>query len=260
MKKIAIATAIISALGATTFANAYQAEVGGALGYVDPDNGSSGSSYSVDGTYYFKPVETRNSPLAEAAFLDRASNVNAAVDYIDNDVVTNTVYGAGLEYYVPNTDFYASGNIARNRLELDTGVGTVTYNTNVYAAEVGYLPAPGLLLAAGVRGYNGDNDDGADPTIRAKLVTQVGQHDVNLEAGAGFGDLDEYNLRGDYYIDKTLSLGADYRDDNLSDQKEFGLNARKFINPQLSVEGRVGFGKVGGNDNNQFGVGAKYRF
>ncbi len=80
-----------------------------------------------------------------------------------------------------------------------------------YAAEVGYLPAPGLLLALGVKGYDEkDGKDGADPTVRAKHVTQVGQHDVNLEAYGAFGDLDEYkSFRGDYYIDKTLSLGVD---------------------------------------------------
>lgn len=32
-----------------------------------------------------------------------------------------------------------------------------------YAAEVGYLPAPGLLLALGVKGYDEkDGKDGAD--------------------------------------------------------------------------------------------------
>ena len=53
-------------------ANAYQAEVGGSYNYLDPDNGSSVSKFGVDGTYYFNPVQTRNAPLAEAAFLSRA--------------------------------------------------------------------------------------------------------------------------------------------------------------------------------------------
>ncbi len=99
-----------------------------------------------------------------------------------------------------------------------------------YAAEVGYLPAPGLLLALGVKGYDEkDGKDGADPTVRAKYVTQVGQHDVNLEAYGAFGDLDEYKVRGDYYIDKTLSLGVDYYNNDLTDKDEFGINAKKIL-------------------------------
>ncbi len=260
MKTLAITAAILSAISFSQMANAYQAEVGGSLAYVDPDNGSSGNSYDVNGTYYFKPVEVRNSPLAEAAFLDRASNASARVNYLDNDNATSTTYGAGIEYYIPNSDFYTSGSIAQNKYKIDTPVGNYDEDTTLYAAEVGYLPAPGLLLAAGVKGYNGDNDDGVDPTIRAKLVTQVGNNDVNLEAGASFGDLDEFNVKGDYYIDKTLSIGADYYNNDLNDQKEFGLNARKFINQQVSLEGRVGFGQVNDNDYNSFGVAAKYRF
>jgi hypothetical protein len=50
---------------------------------LDPDNDST-HSFGVDGTYYFNPVQTRNAPLAEAAFLNRASNVKANVNYADN--------------------------------------------------------------------------------------------------------------------------------------------------------------------------------
>ena len=225
MKKLAIASALLSALAITGTAHAYQAEVGASAGLIDPDNGSSSGSFGVDGTYYFNPVQTRNAPLAEAAFLDRASNVNAKYQY---DEV---------------------GDDERHRY----GIG----------AEVGYLPAPGLLIAAGLKGYDNDYDDGVDPTLRAKYVTSLSNgKDINLEAGAGFGDLDEYNLAADYFIDKTLSLGVDYysKDRDYGDTNEFGINARKFFTPQVSLEGRVGFGEVGNNDYNKFGVAAKYRF
>lgn len=252
MLKHVLTTAVLTAMSLGQMAYAYQAEVGGSVAYVDPDNGSSGSALSVDGTYYLKPVEVRNSPLAEAAFLDRASNISAAINYLDADTDDTTIYGVGMEYYVPNTDFYGSAAVSGSNNSID--------DTIFYAAEAGYLPAPGLLLAVGLKGYNGDNNDGVDPTIRAKLLTQVGTNDVNLEAGASFGDLDQYNLAADYYLDKTLSLGVDYNSNDLTDSDEFGINARKFINPQLSVEGRVGFGQVSNNDYNQFGVAAKYRF
>ena len=57
-----------------------------------------------------------------------------------------------------------------------------------------------------------------------------------------------------------FSVGADYYNNDLNDQSEVGINARKFFNQQVSLEGRVGFGEQGNNDYNSFGVAAKYRF
>jgi hypothetical protein len=262
MKKLAIASALLSAIAFTgTAAHAYQAEVGGSFAYTDPDKGGSGEAYGLNGTYYFNPVQTRNAPLAEAAYLDRASNVNAQVNYQDMGINEYTSYGVGGEYFVPNSDFYLSGNVGRSEVETQTLLGTVDSDTTTYGAEVGYFFAPGLLVAAGLKGYDNDHNDGVDPTLRAKYVTTLSNgKDINLEAGAAFGDLDEYHIAGDYYIDKTLSVGADYYDNDLEQNSEFGIKARKFFNPQLSVEGRVGFGEVGNNDYNKFGVAAKYRF
>ena len=260
MKKLAIASALLSALAVTGTANAYQAEVGASAGLNDPDNSSSSGSFGVDGTYYFNPVQTRNAPLAEAAFLDRASNVNAQYKYDEIGDDERHRYGVGVEYFVPNSDFYLSGNVGGDDFEFANGTD---FDETVYGAEVGYLPAPGLLIAAGLKGYDNDVDDGVDPTLRAKYVTTLSNgKDINLEAGAAFGDLDEYNLAADYFIDKTLSIGADYysKDTGLTDTNEFGINARKFFTPQVSLEGRVGFGEAGNNDYNSFGVAAKYRF
>ena len=261
MKKLAIASALLSAFAITGTAHAYQSEVGASVGYVDPDHGSSGSEIGINGTYYLDPVQTRNSPLAEAALLDRASNVSAYANFADRGQVDDNRYGVGVEYFVPGSDFYVSGEVSRDEVKRDHPLyGKEKFNTTYYGAEVGYLPAPGFLVALGLKGYDNDNDDGVDPTLRAKYVTQMNGHDVNLEAGAAFGDLDEYNLAADYYVDKTFSVGADYYSNDVTDTDEFGVNARKFFSQQVSLEGRVGFGKAGGNDYNSFGVAAKYRF
>lgn len=259
MKKLAIASALLSAIAMTgTAAHAYQAEIGASAGVIDPDFGGTSGSFGVDGKYYFNPVQTRNAPLAEAAFLDRASNVNAHYQYNEIDDNEAHQYGVGAEYFVPNSDFYLSGNVNGHDLQDNNNVDN---DLTTYGAEVGYLPAPGLLIAAGVKGWDNDRDDGVDPTLRAKYVTTLSNgKDINLEAGAAFGDLDEYNLAADYFIDKTFSVGVDYQDNDLRNQNEFGVSARKFINQQVSLEGRVGFGEAGNNDYNKFGVAAKYRF
>lgn len=262
MKKLAIASALLSALAVTGTAHAYQAEVGASAAYVDPDRGSSGSEFGVNGTYYFNPVQTRNSPLAEAAFLDRASNVSVQASFADRGETDDNTYGIAAEVFIPNSDFYVSGNVSQNEQERINFLGQkYDFDTTYYGAEVGYLAAPGLLIAAGLKGYDNDNDDGVDPTIRAKYVTSLSNgKNINLEAGAAFGDLDEFNVAADYYIDKTLSVGADYYNNDVSDRSEFGITARKFFNQQVSLEGRVGFGEQYNNDYNSFGLAAKYRF
>ena len=249
LKHIALATALVATFGT---AHAYQAEVGGTIAFVDPDHGDSSTGFAIDGTYYFNPVQVKNSPLNEAAFLNRASNVNAEVSYIDYDLYDVTTFGVGIEYYVPNSDFYVSGNIGQVNEDYPLG----DFDTTVYAAELGYLPAPGLLLALGLQGYDNDAGDDIDPTIRAKYVTKVGGYDMNFEGGATFGDLDAYNLGADLYLDKTLSVGLGFSDSDLEANDVFTIRAKKFFSEHVSVEGSIDFADEG----NIFSVRGAYRF
>lgn len=249
LKKLTLATALIASLGT---AHAYQAEVGGTIALVDPDNGDTSTGFSIDGTYYFNPVQVKNSPLNEAAFLNRASNINAAVSYIDYDLFDVTTFNVGVEYFVPNSDFYVSGNIGQS--STDTPIGDD--DTTIYSAELGYLPVPGLLVAVGLAGYDNDAGDDVDPTLRAKYVTQVGQYDMNFEGGASFGDLDAYSLGADLYLDKTFSVGLGYSDSDIDNSDVFTIRAKKFFNQQVSLEGSIDFADEG----NIFGVRGAYRF
>lgn len=256
MKKLSLATALITSLFAMG-ANAYQAEVGASFNIIDPDAGDSGNSFGLDGAYYFAPVQNKNGPLNEAAFLNRASNVNAQFQYADNDDVEVSSIAAGIEYYIPNSDFYVSGSIGRYNEEVD-GVPAEDYDETYYSAEFGFFPVANLLIAAGLTGYDNDTDDDVDPTLRAKYVTQLGSYDVNLEAATSFGDIDYYALGGDVYFDNTFSIGAEYsgNNDDLSDDDLVTIRAKKFINTQFSLEGNVGFG----DDYNTFGIRGAYRY
>ncbi|ENX38352.1 putative porin [Acinetobacter sp. NIPH 2100] len=268
MKKLAIASALLSAIAVTGTAHAYQAEVGGSYTYKDQDRFGDSDRFSVDGKYYFNPVQTRNAPLAEAAFLDRASNVKAQYAHEEDDAIKNNQYGAGIEYFVPNSDFYLSGNIGREEIKPNSKYLDNKVKINHYAGEVGYLPAPGLLVAAGAKTVDvKDGDRETSPTLRAKYVTKVGQNDVNLEAYSAFGDNKEVKLKGDYFIDKTLSVGVDYQklkyDNTIINSNEWGISAKKFFNQQVSLEGRVGFGNDKSyvdNDYTSFGLRGAYRF
>lgn len=246
MKKLAIVSALLATLAGVNVAHAYQYEVGAGISRTDPDTGKATNDLTVEGTYYLAPVDVKNYPLAEAAFMNRASNVNAALTYGKNSPTTKTDISVGGEYYVPNSDFYASAGYANDRRK---NAGTTDNNEN-FDAEVGMLPMPNLLVAVGVAG----NSDNTDPTLRAKYVYKLGANDVNLEANASFGDLDQFGIGADYYFDRTLSLGAAYNDNGNTDS--FGIRARKFISQDVSVAGFVDFG----DNSDKFGVAGTYRF
>ena len=135
MKKLAIASALLSVFAVAGTAHAYQAEIGASAGLIDPDHGGTSGSFGVDGTYYFNPVQTRNAPLAEAAFLDRASNVNAQYQYDEVGDGEAHRYGVGAEYFVPNSDFYLSGNVNGHDLKDNDDFDN---DLTTYGAEVGY--------------------------------------------------------------------------------------------------------------------------
>ncbi|WP_410211017.1 putative porin [Aquirhabdus sp.] len=278
MKKILLTAAIASL--SLNAAHAYQVELNGGAGYnhINSDSGAFADGKTETGsiggsaTYYFNQVHTQNGPLAEAAFIERASNVFGAYSYSKDTVKIDTPYvqddfdvkahhfSIGGEFYVPDTNFYASANVNRSKTEgYASKLGT-------YGAEVGYLPITNLLVAVGVAGtYGGDsNNDETDATVRAKYLTKLGNNDVNLEGKVQFGDrFNAYAVSGDYYLDRTLSIGASYNlltQDHFDDTYNVGINARKFVAENISVQGGVYAGKDLGDNDYGFSVGGTYRF
>ncbi|HRM50565.1 MAG TPA: putative porin, partial [Acinetobacter johnsonii] len=75
-----LATALLLAM---TGAQAYQFEVQGQSEYVDTTENDKNFTGAVQGTYYFKNVDSSKGPLAEAAFLNQASNVSLAYNYAE---------------------------------------------------------------------------------------------------------------------------------------------------------------------------------
>src|SRR5690606_224524 len=78
MKKVYLASALLLAV---TGAQAYQAEVQGTVGYYDAELNDGNYNVGVQGTYYFKDIDTSKGPLAEAAFLNQASSISAGYNF-----------------------------------------------------------------------------------------------------------------------------------------------------------------------------------
>lgn len=262
MKKLLLTTVI--AVLSLNAAHAYQVELNGNLNYAGVDvPGGTDEAVGIDGSakYYFNAVQAKTGPLAEAAFIERASNVSAGYGYAQSDTFPDPrvhSFSLGGEFYVPNTNFYASADFDTAKVE------SVDLRGVAYEAKIGYLPITNLLLTVGAQGLiDVPNNDEVNPTISAKYLTKIGNNDVNLEGDAVFTDNgDTYTVAGDYYVDRTLSLGAtastttDQTDDNYT----VGLRARQFIADNISLQGGLGYGHANDTDGVALTVGGTYRF
>ena len=265
LKKLALATALLAGLGT---AHAYQAELNVGYENTDVDNIGDLDTFFINGKYYLNGVQVKNAPLAEAAFLSKASNIglgyaNASGDG-DEDI---DVFGVSGEFYIPNTQFYVGGTVNQVDFAGDDNTG--------YALEVGYLPVNGLLLAIGAANESVDpvqvanygftanlsnaltvGDDTA-LSLRAKYVTQIGNHFTNFEGLTYIGDETTYRLAADLYIDPTLSVGLSFADSTADGSDTlFGIKAQKFLTPTIAAG--VNYHTTDGIDS--FGINGTFRF
>lgn len=236
--KTLVATTILACAPGLAFAQDYQFEVGANYTHLDSDIGGDDDSIGAYGEYYFQPVRVGTNPLAEAAFISRASNAFVRGSQ-DLDVIEG-----GVEFYIPDTIFYAGAKIVRTDYDhSDTN--------NDWGVEVGITPITGMLLWTEYL-----DEPGYDANIHGKYVMPLGGGTfLNVEAGyADLDDNDVVNIGADYYFDRTFSIGAEYTDNDYQDI--FEIRTEKFFTPQIS--GQLSYTDV--EDDNVIAVGASFRF
>ena len=277
LKQLALTTALIASFGT---AHAYQAEINANYENTSFDGDSEDlDTFGIGGKYYLNGVNTKNSPLAEAAFLSKASNIglgyaNSSIDEDGADLEIDTV-GLNGEFFIPNSQFYVSGSLNRSEVTVESEFGKASDDNVGYALEAGYLPVDGLLIAAGVAKENLDPmyvskngfidtfsnisavaDDTAE-TLRAKYVTQIGNHFTNFEGATYFGDETAYRLGADLYIDPTLSVGVSFMDTTFDDfDTVWAVRAQKFFTPAIAV----GLNYTTTEDADSYGINGTFRF
>ncbi|MDV2469208.1 putative porin [Acinetobacter chinensis] len=285
LKKIALAAALTASFGV---AHAYQAEINAGYEKTDMDYDFDNDLFFVNGKYYLNDVSAKNAPLAEAAFLNKASNIGAG--YTQSTTEFNaygasleeeiTSYGVSGEFFIPDSQFYVAGSLNKTEFSYSAHIpGELSEeaddDTTGYTLEAGYLPVDGLLVAIGVskesldpvlygnRGFVRSLDYvsavGEDNTVslRAKYVSQIGNYYTNFEGVSYFGDETAYGLGADLYIDPTLSVGVSFADSTEEDSDTiFGLRAQKFLTPALAVG--VNYTTTDGADS--YGINGTFRF
>ncbi|MDM1284336.1 porin Omp33-36 [Acinetobacter towneri] len=296
MKKLGLATALLLAM---TGAQAYQFEVQGQSEYIDNTVNDKNFTGAVQGTYYFKNVDATKGPLAEAAFLNQASNFSLAYNYGEYDVdadeadFVSHVYGAKAEAYIPTQLVPVYASAAYSHTITDGKGGQDNDNGDRYALELGAVVAPNFLVAVGYTSvadqtsYDAFNilsngvakaalestTIGVDPnydqdaiTARTKYVGAIDGTNmaVGFEAGLVYGEDTMYNLKTDLYLTPALSVGASYAETsaNTDTDSAWGANVNYFITPAVAVGASyVNANAVGeARDTQTVGVNAKFRF
>ncbi len=297
MKKLGLATALLLAM---TGAQAYQFEVQGQSEYIDNTANDKDFTGAVQGTYYFKDVDASKGPLAEAAFLNQASNVSAAYTYGENgqesgNRTVHHTFGAKGEAYIPTKVVPAYASASYSHTITDNKAGNPDDNGDRYALEVGVLPIPNFLVAVGYTSvadqtsydaFNMFNNGVAKAAIESQTIAEdqdaitartkyVGAIDgtnmsLGFESGLVYGEDTAYNLGTTLYINPKLSVGASYMESSYanSPDKAWGANVNYFITPAVAVGASYVNSNYEANlaqnavvrDTQTVGLNAKFRF
>lgn len=231
---------------AAALADDYRWEVEGALKRDMPSFEGVGDAdtLTLAGTWYFAPVSTDGVPLAEAAYLGRASSLSAIAsrfhwrsDSLDTHL---NAQGARVGYYLPGTMFYGSVGVSHGQNvtvlfpdlnDLNSIIVQKEYSTE-WSGTLGIAPLDGLLITTNFQ------DHGYDPNVTARYVGKLPNN--HFYAGSvslvdpDLGDT-SFGLDFDYYIDESFSLGAGY--DDGGDQWE--LRAEKFFSKSWALGASV---------------------
>lgn len=297
MKKLGLATALLLAM---TGAQAYQFEVQGQSEFIDNTANEQDFTGAVQGTYYFNNVDASKGPLAEAAFLNQASNVSAAYTYGEDgqefgDRTVHHTFGVKGEAYIPTKVVPAYASASYSHTIADNKAGKADDNGDRYALELGALLIPNFLVAVGYTSvadqtsydaFNMFNNGVAKAALESETIADkkdaitartkyVGAIDgtnmsIGFESGLVYGEDTAYNLGTTLFLNPQLSVGASYMESSFagSPDKAWGANVNYFITPAVAVGASYVNANYEANlaqnsqvsDTQTIGVNAKFRF
>ncbi|MHA3080310.1 porin Omp33-36 [Acinetobacter sp. ANC 5502] len=297
MKKIGLAAAVLFTM--TTGAHAYQFEVKGQSEYVDTTANDKNYTGDLQGTYYFKNVDASKGPLAEAAFLNKASNVSVGYSYEQYNQKNSINYHVGT-YGVKGEAYFTTpyttsiplyANASYNHTDVD-GKNAISRDDkgDRYALEVGAMPTNNFLLAVGYTRTNpfaldtfdimnygiakayGESTFSGNKDYTTARVKYVGAIDgtsmsIGFEGKTIFNNHQAaYGLKTDLFLTPALSVGASFADTSNLDSgidHVWGADVNYFVTPAISVGATYvkANAKNGNNlDTDTVGLNAKARF
>lgn len=278
--KLKLLPAITAAVGIVTapfaFAATYQSEMSANYADIDvSDDSEEGYFIGLEGTYYFAPVDTANHPLAEAAFIEKASNAYLNLgnyEFKDTgdrlDIYQRTL---GVDFYIPNSLFYVGAGVNEYKSKYtwpsdeysNAGSDSSKWDSEWFV-KAGIAPVTGLLVWSE---FTEDVDVSDEWNINGKYVIPLsGEQALNIEASYEKSDVSYVDdiIAGavDYYLDRHLSLGAGFINssfDSASDNEsttDYFVRARNFFTDNISAE----LSYIDGDYENRLMLGGTVRF
>lgn len=263
-------------------ASSYQSEITAVYGESNYESDSpSAENYDLQlkGTYYFSAIDTANRPLAESAFLQKASNVYVNGYYEENKEKgagvfdKSNTYGRGLgaDFYIPNSIFFLGAGIADTKVKSEWKYDGDSYREtrdwdSSWYIKAGVAPVDGLLVWSE---FYEDVDVSDFWNINAKYVMPVGSSGqwLNLEASYANsdwedGDIQTLSLAADYYLDNHLSVGGGVThyaydlDDYNTNENEYFVRANQYFTDSFAMNVQY----ADGDYESRWELGATIRF
>ncbi len=251
------------------------------------------SSYGLGGQYYFLPVQTRNHPLAEAAFLERIGSI--AVTGVMGETEWENVYGSfqydttaydvTLSYARPGQSLALGAKFVKSESTYDSNPYYDDFDTDGYALMVGGYATQGLLLAISYEHSESKYQfnfpsSSMDLTLDTysfewKFVKELlNDKAVNFMGALSRLEMDSGNsdatgtgieISMDYYFNAKVSFGGSFTaidgDSSFNDAQMYGVRTRIFFSPGFSLYG--GYEQVFYDDDDDaeiFNLGVSFRF
>tara|TARA_R100000656_G_scaffold63113_1_gene48545 strand:- start:1162 stop:2004 length:843 start_codon:yes stop_codon:yes gene_type:complete len=236
----------------------YQSELSAFYEDIDVTGGSEGGySVGLEGAYYLSPVDTKNHPLAEAAFVEKASSVYINLTNYEfkesGDRLDIYHRALGVDFYIPNTIFYVGAGVnqykSKYSLPSDESFDAASFSSkwdSSWFIKAGVAPVTGLLVWSE---FEEDVDVSEQWNINGKYVIPLaGEQALNIEASYAYQDIygasDTIRGAADYYFDRHLSLGAgfvnsSYDGDEFNDsdtRTDYFIRARNYFTDNASLE------------------------
>jgi len=251
---VAVLLATAGALPLTAHAGDYQWELG------TSDAGFSVSDSELDfygfyGTYYFRDVKTETLPLLEAAYLNRTGSVSLSPSRVATDDFGHfDQWRLSSEIYIPDYWLYFGAGISQSdSLEQSYNGTTIVSNRDhdtSWDATIGITPFAGLRLSTT---YFQHAD--YQPNLAVKYVGKFGD-DHYYGFGLNLVDPDNddlvYSVSGEYFIDRTLKVGAELG------ENRWGVSADKFFGERFNLG--LGYTEYDDDSGHSLGLRAAWRF
>ena len=207
--------------------------------------------FGLGGSYYFDRVNTNKGPLAEAAFLDKQSSVDAVFTRFDYDGNNLNAWALAGTYVVQGSGLYLNASVAHLN----------GYSEDIYGFGGGYYLSRDLTVYVDTEFDEDLNYLGM--SLGSKKLFDLGsERYVSLQGvynNPDEGD-DSFALSSDFYLNRALSVGFGYEwADKFSDGIS-SVRSQWFVNKQFAVSAEVSYADYDSGSDTSYMLGATMRF